>query len=196
MRRVWVEHANQGDLWLNQWGADQLVEVLVDGKLYWSAVPGAQTTSIAADTPVVAGWGLVFTGAGETHAQTVCHTVAYGEYGAYGFAYRIDRARQPAATKDFLAGDAASPLWLPEETTMVRRTPVIHTAATKWSTTNAGVETVYFTDEIWQTGWPEDPEDTDAHGAVAHPEWPGYGPWEPDGKTIRVELWRIEGEVD
>jgi hypothetical protein len=88
-----------------------------------------------------------------------------------------------------------TPLWLPVETTMVKRVPVIHTAATLWAATNGGAEEVFFTDEIWQIDWPDAPEDTDLHGAIGHPEWEGYGSWPADGRTITVELWRIEGEV-
>ncbi|MDR2566362.1 MAG: hypothetical protein LBC97_09990 [Bifidobacteriaceae bacterium] len=192
---VWVEHTSPGDLWLNQWGTDRPVEVLADGKLYHSAVPAAQTTSIDPGIPVVDEYQLTFTAAGQDHAQTVCHTVDYGEYGAYGFVYDIKRDRQPEATKDYLAKDATTPLWLPEETVIIRRTPVVHTSASQWSATNDGTEEVFFTDEVWQTDWPDGPEDSDLHGAVGHTAWGGYGPWEADAKTVTVELWRIEGDV-
>ncbi|MDR1188220.1 MAG: LPXTG cell wall anchor domain-containing protein [Bifidobacteriaceae bacterium] len=192
---VWVEHTSPGDLWLDQWGAGKPVEVKVDGGLYRSAVPAAQTLSISVDVPKVADFSLTFAAAGKADAQTVCHTIRYGEYGAYGFAWNIDLATQPTTTKDYLSKGTSTPLWLPVETTMVRRTPVIHTAATSWTATNNGVEEVFLTDELWQTGWPDSPEDTGLYGAVWHGQWPGYGPWEPDGKTITVELWRIEGEV-
>jgi hypothetical protein len=193
--RVWVEHANPGDLWLDRWGADQPVEVVATGKLYHSAVPAAQTTSPDPAVPAEAGWELTFTAAGEANAQTVCHAVKAGGYGAYGFAWRIDRADQPAATRGYLAGDAASPLWLPAETTIVTRTPVIHTAAVKWAATTGGAETVYLADEIWQTGWPDGPGESDTHGAAGHGDWAGYGPWEADGAAITVELWRVEGQI-
>jgi LPXTG-motif cell wall-anchored protein len=191
---VWVEHTGPDDLWLNQWGTDQPVQVKVDGTLRHSAVPAAQTV-IPGNTPVVGDYSLVFTAAGRDHAQRVCHTVSHGDYGAYGFAWRIDLGSQPAATKDFLSKGAATPLWLPVETTMVRRVPVIHTTATMLPATNHGAEEVFLADEIWQTGWPDGPDDTELHGAVGHGGWDGYGPWEADGRTITVELWRIEGEV-
>ncbi|MDR2373185.1 MAG: hypothetical protein LBD77_03610, partial [Bifidobacteriaceae bacterium] len=193
--RVWVEHTSPADLWLNQWGTGQPVEVAVGGKLHRSAVPGPQTTVIGGDAPVVGEWGLVFTAAGEDHAQTVCHTVAHGGYGAYGFAWGIDLDEQPEKTRDYLSKGATTPLWLPAETTIVKRTPVIHTTATSWTATNDGEQAVFFTDEVWQTDWPDGPEDTDLYGAVGHGQWAGYGPWQADGATIRVELWRIEGEV-
>jgi hypothetical protein len=167
----------------------------VDGTLHHSAVPGAQTISADKDAPVVDRYTLVFTAAGKQHAQQVCHTVNYGGYGAYGFVFGIDLAKQPAATRDYLAKGTTTPLWLPAETTIVRRLPVIHTAATMWAATNQGVEEVFFTDEIWQTDWPDAPSDTDLHGAVGHGQWPGYGPWAADAKTIRTELWRVEGAI-
>ncbi|MDR1634267.1 MAG: hypothetical protein LBS27_04975 [Bifidobacteriaceae bacterium] len=192
---VWVEHTNPADLWLDQWGTGKPVEVKVDGKLYHSAVPGPQTTAIAGDLPVADQYSLTFTAAGKEHAQRVCHQVSYGEYGTYGFVFGIDLAEQPEATRDYLAKGVTTPLWLPVETTMVRRVPVIHTAATRWSATNDGNEQVFFTDEIWQIDWPDAPGDTDMAGAVGHTQWDGYGPWAGDGKTITTELWRIEGEV-
>jgi LPXTG-motif cell wall-anchored protein len=192
---VWVEHANPADLWLNQWGTDKPVEVKVDGELHQSAVPAAQTLSVDPSVPVVDEYRLTFTAAGKEHAQRVCHTVKHGEYGAYGFVFGIELAKQPEATRDYLARGAATPLWLPAETTMVKRTPVIHTAATRWSATNNGKETIFFTDEIWQIDWPEAPADTNMIGAVGHGEWPGYGPWEADAKTITSELWRIEVKI-
>jgi hypothetical protein len=192
---VWVEHTSPDDLWLNQWGTDKPVEVNVGGKLYRSAVPGPQTTAIDPDVPVVDEYELVFTAAGEEHAQKVCHTVAYGDYGAYGFVFSIDPDDQPDATKEYLSKGAATPLWLPVETTMVRRVPVIHTAATRWAATNNGEQQVFFTDEVWQIDWPDSQDDTDLHGAVGHTDWAGYGPWQPDQGTITTELWRVEGEV-
>jgi LPXTG-motif cell wall-anchored protein len=192
---VWVEHSSPEDLWLNQWGTSKPVEVLVNGSLYYSAVPGTQTLSPDPGIPVVAEYELTFAAAGKDHAQTVCHTVGYGDYGAYGFTYTIDLGNQPAATKDYLAKSTATPLWLPVETTMVRRVPVIHTAAVQWSATNNGVEEVFFTDEIWQIDWPDSADDSDAYGSVGHRDWAGYGEWEGDGQTITVDLWRIEGEV-
>ncbi|MDR3360623.1 MAG: hypothetical protein LBO20_08270, partial [Bifidobacteriaceae bacterium] len=192
---VWVEHTGPGDLWLNQWGADKPVEVKVDGKVYHSAVPGPQTTVIDEKLPVAQEYELTFTAAGRNNAQTVCHTVKYGEYGAYGFVFGIDPDKQPEKTKDYLAKGVTTPLWLPVETTMVRRLPVIHTAATQWSATNDGVEEVFFTDEIWQIDWPDSPVNTDMHGAVGHGDWAGYGDWAADVKTIKTELWRIEGEA-
>ncbi|MDR2973625.1 MAG: hypothetical protein LBV00_02765, partial [Propionibacteriaceae bacterium] len=192
---VWVEHTSDTDLWLNQWGTNKPIEVLVGGKLYHSAVPGAQTLSPDAGIPVMDDYSLTFTAAGRDHAQTVCQTVGYGDYGAYGFTYTIDLTAQPEVTRDYLVKGTATPLWLPVETTMVRRTPVIHTAATKWSATNQGVEEVFFTDEIWQTDWPDNAGDTDAHGAVGHGDWNGYGEWAADGQTLTVDLWRIEGQV-
>jgi hypothetical protein len=134
-------------------------------------------------------------GSGRDHAQTVCHEVAYGGYGAYGFTYSIDLAAQPEATRDYPAESTSTPLWLPVETTMVRLVPVIHTAVVQWSATNQGVEEVFFTDEIWQIDWPDSPDDTNACGAVGHRDWKGYGEWAADGQTITVNLWRIEGKV-
>jgi hypothetical protein len=192
---VWVEHTTDGDLWLNQWGTDKPVEVLVGGKLYHSAVPGAQTLSPNSGIPVVDEYSLTFTAAGRDHAQTVCYEVGYGDYGAYGFTYSIDLTAQPEATRDYLAKGTATPLWLPVETTMVRRVPVIYTAAVQWSATNQGVEEVFFTDEIWQIDWPDGSDDTDAHGAVGHGDWNGYGEWAADGQTVTVDLWRVGGEV-
>ncbi|MCL1899667.1 MAG: hypothetical protein FWG11_03970 [Promicromonosporaceae bacterium] len=192
---VWVEHADAKDLWLNQWGTDRPVAVKVDGKLYHSAVPAAQTLAIDPKLPAVDEYNLTFTAAGKDHAQQVCHTVKYGEYGAYGFAFGIDLAKQPEAARDYLAKGAATPLWLPVETTMVKRMPVIHTAVTRWSATNDGKETIYFTDDLWQIDWPDAPADTDMTGAISHGQWTGYGDWAADGKTIKVELWRVEGEV-
>jgi hypothetical protein len=192
---VWVDHASPADLWLDQWGTNKPVEVKINGNLYRSAVPGPQTTSIDNTLPIVDSYELTFTAAGKDHAQRVCHTVAYGEYGAYGFAFGIDLAKQPAATKGYLAKGTVTPLWLPVETTIVRRVPVIHTAATRSTATNDGTQKVFFTDEIWQIDWPEAAADTDLNGAVGHGSWPGYGPWTGDGKTITVELWRIKGEV-
>jgi hypothetical protein len=192
---VWVEHTSPADLWLNQWGTDKPVEVKVGGNLYRSAVPGPQTTSIDKNLPVVDSYELVFTAAGKDNAQKVCHTVGYGDYGAYGFVFGIDLSEQPDATKDYLAKGTTTPLWLPAETTIVRRAPVIHTAATRWTATNDGREQVFFTDEIWQIDWPEAPADTDLYGAVEHGAWPGYSEWQADGKTVKVELWRVEGEV-
>jgi hypothetical protein len=191
--RVWVEHSTPGDLWLNQWGTRQPVEVTVEGKVYHQAVPEDQTLIPDPGVPVAAEWELVFTAAGETHAQTVCHQAAYGDYGAYGFTWSINPDKQPKATKEFLSQGTATPLWLPEETTMVRRVPVIHTAAVQWSTTDNGAETIFLTDEIWQTDWPDDSGHSDLRGSVEHGQWDGQGPWEADGKTITVELWRIEG---
>jgi LPXTG-motif cell wall-anchored protein len=192
---VWVEHGAPDDLWLNQWGTDKPVEVNVGGRLYHSAVPGPQTSSIDPDLPVVDEYELVFTAAGREHAQQVCHTVRYGEYGAYGFVWGIELSKQPPTTKDYLARDVTTPLWLPVETTMVKRAPVIHTAATMWQATNDGIEQVFLADEIWQIDWPDAPVDSNMAGAVGHASWPGYGPWEPDAKTITTELWRVEGEV-
>ncbi|MCL1837958.1 MAG: hypothetical protein FWG47_01395, partial [Propionibacteriaceae bacterium] len=114
---VWVEHADAKDLWLNQWGTDKPVEVKVDGKLYQSAVPAARTLLPDPSVPVVDEYALTFTAAGKDHAQKVCHTVKYGEYGAYGFVFGIDLAAQPEATKEYLAKGAATPLWLRAETT-------------------------------------------------------------------------------
>jgi hypothetical protein len=191
---VWVEHTSPEDLWLNQWGTDQPVQVKVDGSLHHAAVPSAQTL-IPGDAPVADEYELVFTAAGRDNAQRVCHTIKHGDYGAFGFAWRIDLDKQPAKTKDFLSQGTQTPLWLPAETTMARRTPVIHTAATMRPATNNGAEEIFLTDEIWQTGWPDGPNDTDTHAAVGHTGWDGYGPWEPDGQTITVELWRVEGDV-
>lgn len=192
---VWVDHGSPTDLWLNQWGTDKPLEVIVNGRLHHSAVPAAQTTRLDNGVPAVEEWELTFTAAGKNHAQTVCHPVGYGDYGAYGFQWRIDLANQPDATTDYLAKGATTPLWLPVETTMVRRTPVIHTAATKWETTKDGDVTVFFQDDLWADDWPDGPADTDAHGAVQHGQWAGLAPWSPDIKTVTVDLWRIEGPV-
>jgi hypothetical protein len=193
--RVWVEHTDPADLWLNQWGTNRPARVRVDGELRHAAVPGPATEVVDDGVPAVADWALTFEAAGEANAQTVCHQVAHGAYGAYGFTWRIELGRQPEATKDLLSKGAVSALWLLEETTMVRRVPVVHTAATSWTATNNGAGEVFLTDEIWQTGWPDGPEDSGIHGAVGHGDWAGYGPWEADGKVIRVELWRIEGDI-
>jgi hypothetical protein len=192
---VWVEHANPSNLWLNQWGTNKPVEVKVGGKLYHSAVPAAQTIAIDPNLSVVDQFALTFTAAGKDNAQQVCHTVKYGQYGAYGFVFGIDLANQPDETREYLSKGAVTPLWLTAETTVVKRVPVIHTAATRWSATADGQEQVFFTDEIWQIDWPDAPSDTDMVGAVGHGQWPGYGDWQADGKTITAELWRIEGEV-
>ncbi len=192
---VWVEHGMSEDLWLNQWGTNEPVEVVVNGVLHHSAVPAAQTTKLNHGVPAAEDYELTFTAAGKDHAQTVCHTVGYGDYGAYGFQWTIDLANQPDATKDYLAKGTTTPLWLPVETTMVRRTPVIHTAATKWETINDGQVEVFFQDDLWADDWPDGPADTDTHGAVQHGQWPGLAPWLPDTKTITVELWRIEGTI-
>jgi hypothetical protein len=192
---VWVEHTSPGDLWLNQWGTTIPVEVTVDGTLYHSAVPGPQTLAVDPAIPAIDAYTLTFTAAGKDHAQSVCHTATYGNYGAYGFVFSIDLARQPTATKDYLAHGVTTPLWLPEETTMVRRTPVIHTTATDWPATVGGEEQVFFQDDIWQIDWPDGPEDTALYGATGHTLWPGYGPWEPDVKTVTTQLWRIEGDI-
>jgi len=138
---------------------------------------------------------LTFTAAGQQHAQTVCHIIGYGDYGAYGFQWTINLTKQPDATKDYLAKGTTTPLWMPVETTMVRRTPVIHSAATKWETTKEGNVEVYFQDDLWADDWPDGPVDTDNHGAVQHGQWAGLVPWVPDVKTVTVELWRIEGTV-
>jgi hypothetical protein len=191
--RVWLEHTSAADLWLNQWGTDEPVRVVVDGALHHAAVPGPE--QVADAVPVTARWSLTFAGVGEANAQVVCHPVAYGEYGAYGFTWRIDLMRQPAATQGFLSRGTATPLWLPEETAIVRRTPVVRTAATMWTATAGGAEEIFLTDEIWQVDWPDGPAESDHFGAVEHGSWPGLGPWAADGQTIRVELWRIEGEV-
>ncbi|MCL2489173.1 MAG: hypothetical protein FWF36_00360 [Propionibacteriaceae bacterium] len=191
---VWVEPTSPTDLWLNQWGTDKPVEVSVDGAVYHSAVPGAQTIPTG-DVPAVDQYTLTFTASGKDHAQTVCHQVGYGDYGAYGFQYTIDPVQQPAATKDYLTNKVTTPLWLPVETTMVKRTPVIRTAATTWDTTNNGVTETFFQDDIWQIDWPDNPTDTDMYGAIGHANWAGYGPWDGDGKTVTVNLWRIQGSV-
>jgi hypothetical protein len=192
--RVWAEHTTPGDLWLNQWGTHQPVEVKVTGALHHSAVPAAQTTNTTG-VPKVAEWEVAFTAAGEANAQIVCHEVGAGGHGAYGFAWRIDLASQPDATRELLSGGAVSALWLPEETTIVKPAPVIRTAATAFTTTSGGQEVVFLTDQVWQTGWPDGPDGTDQHAATTHGQWAGTGPWGADEKTIRVELWRIEGEV-
>jgi len=58
-----------------------------------------------------------------------------------------------------------------------------------------GVTRTFFQDDVWQIDWPDTPDDTDLYGAVGHTQWPGYGPWAGDGKTVTVDLWRIEGDV-
>ena len=192
--QIWVEHSNPQDLWLNQWGTNAPIEVSVTGKLYHSAVPGPQTLT-PSGVPIVDQYELTFTAAGKQHAQTVCHPIQYGEYGAYGFQFSIDPGNQPPATRDYLSHKAVSPLWLPEETVMVQRTPSIHTTATQWDTTTNGVTTTYFQDDIWQLDWPDAPVDTDMHGAIQHGAWAGYGPWQGDETTLTVDLWRIQGAV-
>ncbi|MDR2723048.1 MAG: hypothetical protein LBB54_04915, partial [Cellulomonadaceae bacterium] len=101
---VWLEQGSEGDLWLNQWGTTTPVEVLVTGSLFHSAVPAAMTLNPdPATTNKVADFSLAFTAAGRDRAQTVCHPVSHGQYGAYGFMYSIEPDKQPAATRDFLA---------------------------------------------------------------------------------------------
>jgi hypothetical protein len=190
---VWVEHGSPEDLWLNQWGTDKPVEVVVTGALHHSAVPGQRTTTLDPSVPVVDEYELTFTAAGKDHAQTVCHPVSYGGYGAYGFQWTIDLANQPDATTDYLSKGTTTPLWLPVETTMVRRTPVIHTAVTAWNTTTGGTTDVYFQDDLWAGDWPDSPADTDMYGAVQHGQWAGLAPWLADTTTVTVELWRVEG---
>jgi len=192
---VWVNTASTDDLWLNQWGTNKPVEVTVTGQLHHSAVPAAEVTSLDTSTPVVDQYTLTFTSAGQDHAQTVCHPVSYGDYGAYGFQWSIDPSAQPAATKDYLAAGTTTPLWLPVETTMVKRTPVIHTSASQWNTTDNGQGVVYFQDDLWADDWPDGPADTDNYGAVQHGQWAGLDSWTSDVKTVTVELWRIDGTV-
>ena len=191
---IWVEHGSPEDLWLNQWGTDQPVQVVVDGTLYHSAVPGTQTIN-PGDVPPVDQWTLSFTAAGQNNAQTVCHTINYGDYGAYSFQWTINQDHQPDATKDMLAAGTVTPLWLPVETTMVKRTPIIHTTATTWDTTTDSATTTYLADGIWQTNWPDNQDDTDMYGAVEHGQWNGLDPWAADGRTITVQLWRINGPI-
>ncbi|MDR2975066.1 MAG: hypothetical protein LBV00_10235, partial [Propionibacteriaceae bacterium] len=192
---VWVDHTDPDDLWLNQWGTNTPVEVTVTGKLHHSAVPAQETTRLDHGVPVVDDYELTFTAAGQDHAQQVCHTIGAGGYGAYGFQWTIDLDDQPAPTREFLSDGTVTPLWLPVETTMVRTTPVIHTAATKWETTKNGQTEIYFQDDLWATGWPDSPAESEMHGAVGHGDWPGLAEWSPDIKTLTVELWRIEGDV-
>ena len=191
---VWVEHGSPEDLWLNQWGTNTPVQVVVDGTLYHSAVPSTQTIQ-PGDVPAVDQWSLTFTAAGQEHAQTVCHTTNYGDYGAYGFQWTINLDHQPKATQNMLANGTVTPLWLPVETTMVKRTPIIHTIATSWDTTNNSALETYLADGIWQTNWPDNQNDTDMYGAVGHGDWAGQNPWAADGKTITVQLWRINEPI-
>jgi len=192
---VWLELASPDDLWLDQWGTDQPVTVAVSGHVYHAAVPAAQTL-IPGNVPSVEDYALTFSAAGRDHAQTVCHTISHGDYGAFGFQYSIDPAAQPTATASYLHHAVTTPLWLPSETTMVSRTPRVDSTATRWNTTTDGKVTTYFQDDIWQSDWPEAPGDTTEFGAVGHGDWPGYGGWAGDGATVTIELWRLTGPVD
>ena len=192
---VWVEQANPDDLWLDQWGTNKPVEVTVNGALHHSAVPAQQVTTLDTGTPTVDDYTLTFTAAGKDHAQTVCTPVGFGDYGAYGFQWTIDPMGQPDATKDYLSSGTVTPLWLPVETTMVKRTPLIHSAASTWNTTVGGQASVYLSDALWQDDWPDGPSGTDMTGAIQHGQWSGLDGWPADVKTVTVQLWRIEGTV-
>lgn len=192
---VWLELASPTDLWLKQPDSDRPIEVVVTGHLYHAAVPGAQNPD-PGDVPAVADYRLTFTGAGRNQAQTVCHDVGHGDYGAFGFQYSIDPISQPTASLNAVSLPVVTPLWLPQETTMVRRTPTVQTTATSWTTTSAGTTTTFFQDDIWQSNWPEGPADATAFGAVEHGDWPGLDPWPGDRASLTVELWRIDGAID
>lgn len=86
-----------------------------------------------------------------------------------------------------------SSTWLPNETVSVlKRDPKIKTAARLWDTTNtdAGPNT-FLVDDVWQTGWPMGPEDTNRTGAVDHAQWGGLNEWAADEKELTVELWEV-----
>ncbi|MDR2378746.1 MAG: S8 family serine peptidase, partial [Bifidobacteriaceae bacterium] len=108
---VWLEHGSAGDLWLNDWNSDKPVQVAVTGALYAAKTAGQAGPDAAAGLKPVKQFKLTFAGAGPDNAQTVCHSLAKGLAGAYGFQFGIDLAGQADGAANYLSKGFATNLW-------------------------------------------------------------------------------------
>lgn len=160
-----------GDLWLATSAGDP-VQVTAVGTAYGPFLtPQPEGSAIPADAPVAGTESLTFAGAGK--ASTTGSVKASGP-GFYTWVWRVTKATQPVAFREYIRGDFTDLFMLQAETTTVKHTLKHVSLAREYNVAPGGRAF----DSIVITGMPSD-----------HASFEGLGEWVPDVKMATVRVY-------